>query len=264
LGLKKKNRLSLSESSLLCGATRSSPTYSSEQGAIHTRWARRAIRKINQQNILMIDYNSDPLFWQRFLESAGFYRGQLDGDFGEQSHAAADQFEAESLKIAQDLGFFDIRTEGNIQSLQLEAQRKARQFLTDVNEKLSKGGLTFKVIAATRNYGEQNDLFALGRTKPGPIVTRARGGQSNHNFGVAWDIGVFQNGVYLPESDLYKEAGAIGKANGLEWGGDWQGFPDGPHFQAIPETELADLRSAFEAGKSFNALMSVMPANAVV
>jgi hypothetical protein len=45
--------------------------------------------KNNQKHIPMIDYNSDPLFWQRFLENAGFYRGQLDGDFGEQSHAAA-------------------------------------------------------------------------------------------------------------------------------------------------------------------------------
>jgi peptidoglycan L-alanyl-D-glutamate endopeptidase CwlK len=212
----------------------------------------------------MIDYNSDPLFWQRFLQSAGFYQGQLDGDFGEQSHAAADRFEAESLKIAQDLGFFDIRTEGNIQSLQPEAQRKARQFLTDVNGKLSKDGLTFKIISGTRTCEEQNDLFASGRTKSGPIVTRARGGQSNHNFGVAWDIGVFGNGAYIPESQLYKGAGAIGKENGLDWGGDWQSFPDEPHFQAIPEAKLADVRSAFEAGKSFNALMSEMSTGAVV
>jgi peptidoglycan L-alanyl-D-glutamate endopeptidase CwlK len=212
----------------------------------------------------MIDYNSDPLFWQRFLESAGFYRGQLDGDFGEQSHAAADQFEAESLKIAQNMGFFDIRTEGNIQSLQLEAQRKARQFLTDVNQKLSQHGLTFKIISGTRTYEEQNGLFALGRTKPGPIVTRARGGQSNHNFGVAWDIGIFENGAYIPESELYKEVGAIGKANGLDWGGDWQSFPDEPHYQVIPETELVEVRSAFEAGKTFDGLMSAMTAEAVV
>jgi peptidoglycan LD-endopeptidase CwlK len=212
----------------------------------------------------MIDYNSDPLFWQRFLESAGFYQGKLDGDFGEQSHAAAHQFEAESLKIAQDLGFFEIRTEGSIQSLQLEAQRKARQFLVDVNKKLSKDGLTFKIISGTRTYGEQNDLFALGRTKPGRIVTKARGGQSNHNFGVAWDVGVFENGAYIPESKLYKQAGAIGKKNGLEWGGDWQGFPDEPHFQAIPEAKLADVRIAFEAGKSFDALMTVMSTGAVV
>jgi peptidoglycan LD-endopeptidase CwlK len=212
----------------------------------------------------MINYNSDPKFWQCFLESAGFYRGQLDGDFGEQSHAAADQFEAESQKIAQNMGFFDIRTEGNIQSLQLEAQRKARQFLTDVNQKLTKDGLTFKIISGTRTYEEQNDLFALGRTKPGPIVTRARGGQSNHNFGVAWDIGIFQNGAYVPESDLYKEIGAIGKANGLDWGGDWQSFPDEPHFQVIPETELVEVRNAFEAGKTFDGLMSAMTAEAVV
>lgn len=207
----------------------------------------------------MINYNADPLFWQRFLESAGFYGGKLDGDFGEQSHAAADQFEAASLKIAQDLGIFEIRTEGNIQSLQLEAQRKARQFLKEISDKLGQDGLTFKIISGTRTYAEQNDLFAAGRTKPGPVVTNARGGFSNHNFGVAWDIGVFENGAYIPESEFYRKAGAIGKASGLEWGGDWQSFQDEPHFQAIPETKLTDVRIAFEAGKSFDALMGEMP-----
>jgi peptidoglycan LD-endopeptidase CwlK len=74
----------------------------------------------------MINYNVDPLFWQRFLKSAGVYDGDLDGDFGSRSHAAADQFEAQSLKVAQELGIFDIRTEGNIQTLLPQAQRSAR------------------------------------------------------------------------------------------------------------------------------------------
>ena len=199
----------------------------------------------------MINYESDSEFWQRFLESAGFYQGKLDGDFGQQSHAAADQFEAQSLEIAKELGIFDIRTEANIQTLQPKAQRKARQFLTEIAAQLSTDGLIFKIISGTRTYDEQNNLFALGRTRPGPVVTRARGGQSNHNFGVAWDIGVFQNGVYIPESDLYKRAGAIGKTQGLEWGGDWESIQDEPHFQAITEADLAEVRSSFEAGKSF-------------
>ena len=199
----------------------------------------------------MINYNTDPLFWQRFLKSAGFYQGALDGDFGQQSHAAADKFEAQSLEIAKKLGIFDIRSEASIQSLQPKAQRRARQFLTEVSAKLGVDGLVFKIISGTRTYEEQNDLFAHGRTKPGPIVSRARGGQSNHNFGVAWDIGIFRNGEYIPESNLYQKAGAIGKAQGLEWGGDWKSIQDEPHFQAIAEAQLADTRSSFEAGISF-------------
>ncbi|GAA3318342.1 hypothetical protein GCM10020331_020730 [Ectobacillus funiculus] len=34
----------------------------------------------------------------------------------------------------------------------------------------------------------KNSLYAQGRTTSGSIVTNARGGQSNHNFGVAVDL----------------------------------------------------------------------------
>src|ERR1700751_2915198 len=83
------------------------------------------------------------------------------------------------------------------------------------------------------------------------IVTNARGGFSNHNFGVAWDIGIFKDGDYIEESKLYKSAGAIGKQQGLEWGGDWESFADEPHFQVVAETELAKIRTFFENGESF-------------
>jgi peptidoglycan L-alanyl-D-glutamate endopeptidase CwlK len=56
--------------------------------------------------------------------------------------------------------------------------------MKEVIARLAVGGLVFKIISGTRTYGEQNELFAQGRMKPGPIVTRARGGQSNHKFGV--------------------------------------------------------------------------------
>ena len=199
----------------------------------------------------MINYNDDPLFWQRFLESAGFYHGTLDDDFGPQSHAAAEAFEARSAEIAKASIVFDIRSESNIQTLHPTAQLKARVFLRDVTAQLGTNGLVFKIISGTRTYDEQNDLYAQGRTRSGKIVTNARGGFSNHNFGVAWDIGIFKNGQYIEESELYKSAGAIGKQHGLEWGGDWETFTDGPHFQVVPEASLADIRKAFEAGSNF-------------
>lgn len=44
---------------------------------------------------------------------------------------------------------------------------------------------------ATRGYdtyGAQMALWAKGRTVPGPKVTAAKGGQSSHNFGLAFDF----------------------------------------------------------------------------
>jgi peptidoglycan L-alanyl-D-glutamate endopeptidase CwlK len=199
----------------------------------------------------MINYEADPTFWQRFLKGAGFYNDKIDGDFGDNSHKAAAAFEAESQRIAQNSTTFDLRSEGNIQSLQPRAQENARTFLKEVNDRLGGGDVVFKIISGTRTYAEQDALFAQGRTRfPGPIVTRARGGQSNHNFGVAWDIGLFKAGQYIPESDLYKKAGEIGKSLGLEWGGDWKTIQDEPHFQAIKESELASTRAKFESGEA--------------
>jgi peptidoglycan L-alanyl-D-glutamate endopeptidase CwlK len=37
-------------------------------------------------------------------------------------------------------------------------------------------------------------LYAIGRTKPGKKVTKAKGGTSYHNYGLAFDIYPFING----------------------------------------------------------------------
>ena len=88
--------------------------------------------------------------------------------------------------------------------------------------------------ALTRTYDEQNALYEQGRSKAGRIVTNARGGYSNHNFGIAFDIGVFEGGRYLDESPAYKAVGALGMKLGLEWGGNWKTIQDEPHFQLRP------------------------------
>jgi peptidoglycan LD-endopeptidase CwlK len=195
----------------------------------------------------MIDYKEDPWFWQRFLKCAGFYKKDIDGDFGSGSMQAAHDFEQESMAVANQLGSFDGRTEANLQTLLPAAQQKAREFMKAVQGI----GATVKIISGTRTFGEQDRLYRQGRDLPGPKVTRARGGQSNHNFGVAWDIGLFQNGQYLDESPLYAKAGEIGKELGLEWGGDWSGFPDEPHFQIVAEADLQSIAAKFSDGVAF-------------
>jgi len=67
-----------------------------------------------------------------------------------------------------------------------------------------------KIISGLRTYAEQDALYAQGRAKTGPKVTNARGGYSNHNFGIAFDVGVFEGNRYLPDSAKYKAVGALG------------------------------------------------------
>ena len=50
------------------------------------------------------------------------------------------------------------------------------------------------VTQTLRTIEEQDALYAQGRTRPGNIVTKAKGGYSLHNFGVAFDICPVVNG----------------------------------------------------------------------
>ena len=119
-------------------------------------------------------------------------------------------------------------------------------------------GIAINIISGTRTHAEQDALYAQGRTTGGEIVTNARGGYSNHNFGIAFDIGVFSGNRYLPESPLYKAVGALGMELGLEWGGNWTSIVDQPHFQLRPawasamrdSAMLVELRRRTKLGES--------------
>jgi peptidoglycan LD-endopeptidase CwlK len=151
----------------------------------------------------------------------------------------------------------DPRSEKNIQTLQPEVQPLARALV----QKASAAGIKIIVISGLRTYAEQDALYAQGRTAPGNKVTNARGGYSNHNFGIAFDIGVFEGNKYLGDSPKYKAVGALGMEIGLEWGGSWKTIEDQPHFQLRPQwandmTEkqmLAELRDRVAKGDAIYA-----------
>ena len=124
----------------------------------------------------------------------------------------------------------DERSERTIATLLPQVQPLARALI----ESAAAIGIGIKIISGTRTYDEQNALYEQGRSKAGRIVTNARGGYSNHNFGIAFDIGVFEGGRYLDESPAYKAVGALGIKLGLEWGGNWKTIQDEPHFQFRP------------------------------
>jgi len=124
----------------------------------------------------------------------------------------------------------DSRSEKNILTLQPEVRPLARALV----HKAALAGIKIKIISGFRSYEEQDALYAQGRTAPGNIVTNARGGYSNHNFGIAFDVGVFEGNKYLDDSPKYKAAGVLGMDLGLEWGGSWKTIVDQPHFQLRP------------------------------
>lgn len=145
----------------------------------------------------------------------------------------------------------DTRTKKNIESLHPRARDWARAHLLaiEASGKLPKG-YTVKIISGNRTWAEQDALYAQGRTKPGPIVTNARGGQSKHNFGVAWDLGIFdEKGNYLPESPLYREIAPIGLELGLDCGAFWKSFKDYPHYGVKTGLSTAELRALVIRGR---------------
>jgi len=126
-----------------------------------------------------------------------------------------------------------------IEDLLPAVQTKCRLFLAEC-EKLD---VDILITSTFRDNESQNALFAQGRTRQGKIVTNARGGQSFHNWCVAFDVVPLLHGK--PDWDnmlLWDSIGHIGKACGLEWGGDWKSV-DMPHFQFTGGLTLRDLQN---------------------
>jgi peptidoglycan L-alanyl-D-glutamate endopeptidase CwlK len=178
-------------------------------------------------------FPTDILFFQRLLKAMGLYSGALNGVWGSAMSTAESAFFARTAAVADEIGRFDPRSETTIGTLHLAAQPACRRFLKTVRA----GGFDARVISGTRTYEEQNELYRRGRFgNPPPIVTNARGGRSNHNFGIAWDVGVFVRGRYLTgknqaELKAYEDVAGLRDANLLEWGGEWATFKDRPHYQ---------------------------------
>mgnify|MGYP003395680363 CR=1 FL=1 len=120
-----------------------------------------------------------------------------------------------------------------------EMQEKALAFAGTMAE----AGVPFIFTCTRRTLAEQEELYARGRTKPGRKVTWTL--KSKHLDGLAFDIVICKDGI--PDWDVkadvdedgipdYTEAGQIGEACGLVWGGRWE-TPDFPHFELKEEAK---------------------------
>ncbi|WP_018755216.1 M15 family metallopeptidase [Paenibacillus terrigena] len=115
-------------------------------------------------------------------------------------------------------------------------------------------GIPIVITQGLRTIAEQDSLYAQGRTKPGQIVTNARGGYSKHNFGMAIDFALLMPDGKSVSWDIKRDGNCDGiedwgdvvseaKALGFEWGGDWRSFKDYPHFEMTFSLSTADLRA---------------------
>ncbi len=118
--------------------------------------------------------------------------------------------------------------------------------LSGVLEACMERGAIYVATCGERTWREQDALYAKGRSiapiGPGHIVTKARGGQSPHNYSIAIDFcrhaGVSYDGMLKPD---YRDSAYVILAEecekvGLEAGLRWK-FKDSPHIQ-LPVKKL--------------------------
>jgi peptidoglycan L-alanyl-D-glutamate endopeptidase CwlK len=132
---------------------------------------------------------------------------------------------------------------------------KLRDEATDIYHEICdalKGKAICRFTSTLRTFAEQDALYYAK-----PQVTKAKGGQSYHNYGLAIDIvlvvdkdgnGTFESASWDVKTDFdgdqqsdWMEVVAIFKRYGWEWGGDWK-FYDAPHFQKTLGHSIVELQ----------------------
>lgn len=129
----------------------------------------------------------------------------------------------------------------NLDDLLPKVKELAEQFIAKCKEV----GIDIAITSTYRDFECQDALYAQGRTKPGPEVTKAKGGESYHNFRVAFDfVPIVDNKAIWNDFELFEKCAQIGESLGLKSGRSWG---DLPHLQFTNGLSLAD----FRAGKTF-------------
>lgn len=128
----------------------------------------------------------------------------------------------------------------DLDGLHPQVKKVANQLIADAKAK----GIKIVIYEGYRSWDEQDELYKIGRqirTSEKP-VTNARGGESFHNFGLAFDFALIEPITNDISWDIKRDANKngksdwfevaeIGKRLGLSWGGDWKQIKDYPHFE---------------------------------
>jgi peptidoglycan L-alanyl-D-glutamate endopeptidase CwlK len=150
----------------------------------------------------------------------------------------------------------DAITLKRIQLLHPALRDEVSELYAEIEERLTSRS-SCRFTHTLRTFKEQDELYAIGRTKPGRIVTNAKGGKSWHNYGMAIDIVLLIGGGV--SWDISKDFDGDGKADwaevvqvfkefGWEAGIDWK-FRDAPHFQKTLGLTINEMHKRYLAGK---------------
>lgn len=169
----------------------------------------------------------------------------------------------------------DLVTLDRIKFMHPKLRKEVIDAYTFVNNKLLGKGVRLRFAYTLRTFKEQDDLYAQGRTKLFDsngkrlgVVTGAKGGQSFHNYGLAFDIvilldknndGVFETASWDTKADNDKdgipdwmEVVNYFKKLGWSWGGDWKGkLVDAPHLEKTFGNTWRTLQQKYNSGDVF-------------
>ena len=142
-------------------------------------------------------------------------------------------------------------TEDRIKLLHPKVRDEVTLIVNEI-EKALNGRAQIRIVQGLRTIPEQDALYAQGRTKPGKIVTNARGGSSFHNYGLAVDFALLIDGKTISwdtkadwDGDKladWMEVVVIFKKYGWTWGGNFRSMKDYPHFEKAFGYSIGDLR----------------------
>lgn len=180
---------------------------------------------------------------QKLLNSRGYPPLKLDGWYGPLTKNTVRKFQTDNGLYPSEIvdprtrqklfnphpkDNFESRPSSNeLSSLSPHVASLAQKFLklTQTNH------LDVQIYTAFRSWEEEDRLYAQGRWAPGQIVTNARGGDSYHNWGLAFDAAPYVKGKISNDTSAFKRMGALGEQVGLQWGGTFRSLVDYPHFQ---------------------------------
>ena len=121
------------------------------------------------------------------------------------------------------------------------------------NDGILTSNVKMLVTQGLRTFEEQTNMY-----NQKPKVTNAKAGQSFHNYGLAFDFCLVQNGktIWDTKKDFdndkvadWMEVVKLFKNHGYKWGGNFRSIYDAPHFEKTFGYTWKQLLELYNSGK---------------